>query len=110
MKLARIVSNQNGVSRRLANPLLAAGRVRADVAVYRDGSAAIYRRRLVKIAQNISQQAELAYHLMLHNHAGYLSATRDDQHPTVMELNEPELGGHLHIGGRLDRASTELLI
>lgn len=110
MKLARLVSNQNGVSRRLANQLLAAGRVWVDGAVCRDGSEDISRFREVKIDQNIIQQAEPAYYLMLHKPAGYLSATRDDQHPTVMELIEPELRAHLHIGGRLDRASTGLLI
>jgi 16S rRNA pseudouridine516 synthase len=47
---------------------------------------------------------------MLHKPAGYLSATQDDQHPTVMELIAPEIREHLHIGGRLDRASTGLLI
>lgn len=45
---------------------------------------------------------------MLHKPAGYLSATTDPQHPTVMELiDEPTT---LHIAGRLDRASTGLLI
>src|SRR5690554_948143 len=110
MKLARIVSNQNGISRRLANQLLAAGRVWVDGAVCRDGSEDISRFREVKIDKDIIQQAEPAYYLMLHKPAGYLSATRDDQHPTVMELIEPELRSHLHIGGRLDRASTGLLI
>ena len=110
MKLARLVSNQNGVSRRLANQLLAAGRVWVDGAVCRDGSEDISRFREVKIDKDIIQQAEPAYYLMLHKPAGYLSATRDDQHPTVMELIEPELRAHLHIGGRLDRASTGLLI
>ena len=110
MKLARIVSNQNGISRRLANQLLAAGRVWVDGAVCRDGSEDISRFREVKIDKDIIQQAEPAYYLMLHKPAGYLSATRDDQHPTVMELIEPELRSHLHIVGRLDRASTGLLI
>ncbi|MBE0486869.1 pseudouridine synthase [Marinobacter sp.] len=110
MKLSRIISNQNSVSRRFANQLLAAGRVIVDGTVCRDGSLDIPRFQEVRIDQNIVQQAQPAYYLMLHKPAGYLSATRDDQHPTVMELIEPDLRAHLHIGGRLDRASTGLLI
>lgn len=110
MKLSRIVSNQNGVSRRLANQLLAAGRVLVDGRVCRDGSVDVPRFEEVRIDQHIVQQAQPAYYLMLHKPAGYLSATRDEQHPTVVELIEPDLRAHLHIGGRLDRASTGLLI
>jgi len=47
---------------------------------------------------------------MLHKPAGYLSATADKIHKTVMELIDPELRKDLHIAGRLDRASTGLLI
>ncbi len=110
MKLSRIISNQNGVSRRLANQLLAAGRVLVDGRVCRDGSVDVPRFEEVRIDQHIVQQAQPAYYLMLHKPAGYLSATRDEQHPTVVELIEPDLRAHLHIGGRLDRASTGLLI
>lgn len=34
----------------------------------------------------------------------------DETHPTVLELIDPVLHDGLHIGGRLDRASTGLLI
>jgi 16S rRNA pseudouridine516 synthase len=47
---------------------------------------------------------------MLHKPAGFLSATLDHTHTTVMELVAPELREDLHIAGRLDRASTGLLI
>lgn len=110
MKLSRIVSNQNGLSRRQANQLLAAGRIRVDNAVCLDGQREVSRFQQVCIDDTVIQQAAPAYYLMLHKPAGYLSATVDNQHPTVMELIEPELRPHLHIGGRLDRASTGLLI
>jgi 16S rRNA pseudouridine516 synthase len=110
MKLSRIVSNQNGVSRRQANQLLAAGRIRVDDSVCLDGQQEITRFQQVCIDDTVIQQAAPAYYLMLNKPPGYLSATVDDQHPTVMELIEPELRPHLHIGGRLDRASTGLLI
>jgi 16S rRNA pseudouridine516 synthase len=110
MRLSRIVSSQNGVSRRQANQLLAAGRIRVDDAVCLDGQQEVSRFQQVCIDDTVIQQAAPAYYLMLHKPAGYLSATVDDQHPTVMELLDPSLRPHLHIAGRLDRASTGLLI
>lgn len=110
MKLSRILSNQNGISRRRANLLLAAGRVRVDGKICREGGRDISRFREVCIDQEVIQRPEPAYYLMLNKPAGYLSATEDPVHPTVMELIEPALRDHLHIGGRLDRASTGLLI
>jgi 16S rRNA pseudouridine516 synthase len=55
-------------------------------------------------------QAQEAVYLMLHKPAGYLSATSDPQHPTVMELIHHPLRDELHLAGRLDRASTGLLL
>jgi len=110
MKLSRILSNQNGISRRQANILLAAGRVRVDGEICWEGGLNISRFQEVWIDQELIQRADPAYYLMLNKPAGYLSATEDPVHPTVMELIEPTLRDHLHIGGRLDRASTGLMI
>ncbi|MFO7528901.1 MAG: pseudouridine synthase [Marinobacter sp.] len=110
MKLSRILSNQNGISRRQANILLAEGRVRVDGSICREGACDVSRFQEVSIDQEVIQHGEAAYYLMLNKPAGYLSATQDPLHPTVMELIDPALRSHLHIGGRLDRASTGLLI
>lgn len=55
-------------------------------------------------------QAEEAVYLMLHKPAGYLSATTDPLHPTVIDLIDHPLKAELHLAGRLDRASTGLLL
>ena len=110
MKLLRILTNQNGISRRQAKTLLAAGRVHVDGERCHDPDLDIQRFREVCVDQRIIQSAAPAYYLMLNKPSGYLSATRDDQHPTVMELIDPSLRPHVHIAGRLDRASTGLLI
>ncbi|MGC8120249.1 pseudouridine synthase [Marinobacter sp. VGCF2001] len=110
MKLSRILSNQNGVSRRHARHLLAAGEVQVDGTTCHDGSREVSRFQQVCVGSTIVQQAAPAYYLMLHKPAGYLSATVDNQHPTVLELLPASLRPHLHIGGRLDRATTGLLI
>ncbi|HLT12848.1 MAG TPA: pseudouridine synthase [Marinobacter sp.] len=110
MKLSRLVSNQNGISRQRANALIAAGRVTVDGEVCRESQGEISRFAAVAIDGLSIRDASPALYLMLNKPAGYLSATTDDIHATVLELIDPELRDGLHIGGRLDRASTGLLI
>ena len=56
----------------------------------------------------------LPYHLpqywMLHKPVGVVSATRDEQHPTVISLMPAEADPELHIAGRLDLNSSGLLL
>lgn len=110
MKLSRILSNQNGVSRKQANALVASGTVTVDDCICREPAREVNRFNTVACAGRVIQQGDQARYLMLHKPAGYLSATADVVHKTVMELIDPELRKDLHIAGRLDRASTGLLI
>ncbi|PPK53108.1 pseudouridine synthase [Marinobacter persicus] len=110
MKLSRILSNRNGVSRKQANALIASGRVRVNDRVCRTPAQEVDRFSTVRLDGEIIQAGEAERYLMLNKPAGYLSATVDDIHQTVLELIAPELRWHLHIAGRLDRSSTGLLI
>ena len=110
MKLSRILSNQNGVSRKQANALVAAGTVTVDGCICRETAREVDRFSTVACNGSVIQHGDLAHYLMLNKPAGYLSATADKIHKTVMELIDPELRKDLHIAGRLDRASTGLLI
>ncbi|MDO3720920.1 pseudouridine synthase [Marinobacter sp. chi1] len=110
MKLSRILSNQNGVSRQQAIRTIAAGQVYVDGEVCTDAAREVSRFESVVVGDQVIQRAVAAHYLMLNKPAGYLSATKDKTHPTVMELVPGELRPHLHIAGRLDRASTGLLI
>ncbi|MFO7993150.1 MAG: pseudouridine synthase [Marinobacter sp.] len=110
MKLSRILSNQNGVSRKQANALIAAGAVTIDGATCLDAAREADPFTTVASHGRIIQQGEQAHYLMLHKPAGYLSATEDKVHRTVIELVHHTLHSGLHIAGRLDRASTGLLI
>ncbi|WP_372927064.1 pseudouridine synthase, partial [Marinobacter sp.] len=108
--LSRILSNQNGISRKQANALIAAGAVTIDGATCLGAAREVDRFATVASHGRIIQQGEQAHYLMLHKPAGYLSATEDKVHRTVMELIHQSLHSGLHIAGRLDRASTGLLI
>lgn len=110
MKLSRILSNHNGVSRQQANRVIASGQVLVDGQTCTEAGRDVSRFQSVAVGTRVFQQAVPACYLMLNKPAEYLSATRDPVHPTVLELVPPDLRSDLHIAGRLDRASTGLLI
>lgn len=109
MRLERFISKHTEHSHKTARQLVASGRVRVDGEICRNLKQEIHRFQTVHLDDHPLQQRQ-AHYLMLHKPPGYLSATSDPVHPTVMELISPELRPHLHIGGRLDRASSGLLI
>lgn len=110
MKLSRILSNQNGVSRKQANTLIAGGDITVDGAVCRDPARDVTAFEQVVHSGRIIQQGITAYYLMMNKPAGILSATTDPAHTTVIDLIDSPAIEDLHIAGRLDRASTGLLI
>lgn len=110
MRLDRLISNHPQYSQSKARLLLAAGRVRVNGCVVRDGRTEVDRFMSVSVDEVELKGSSAAHYLMLHKPSGYLSATADPQHPTVMELLPEPLRPLLHIAGRLDRSSTGLLI
>jgi 16S rRNA pseudouridine516 synthase len=109
MRLDRFLTRRNIHTCKEVARLLSEGRVWVDGEVETRGLRRIDRFSRVELDREILQ-AEEAVYLMLHKPAGYLSATRDPQHPTVMELIDHPLRDDLHLAGRLDRASTGLLL
>lgn len=89
--------------------MLAEEQVKIDGRVEISGLTKIDRFTRVELAGEVLQSREALY-LMLHKPAGYLSATADSEHPTVIELIDHPLRSELHLAGRLDRASTGLLL
>lgn len=89
--------------------LLADGRVMVDGTIEHSGLRRINRFTRIELDGEGLQDTPAVY-LMLHKPAGYLSATTDPQHPTVMELIDHPSRDELHLAGRLDRASTGLLL
>ena len=109
MRLDRFLTRRGTHSTKDVARLLAENRVRIDHAVETCGLRKIDRFTRVELDGEVLQAQEAVY-LMLHKPAGYLSATSDPQHPTVMDLIEHPLRSELHLAGRLDRASTGLLL
>lgn len=109
MRLDRFITRLGHHSCKEVAQLLENGRVRVDGAVEPDGRQRIDRFSRVELDGEILQGKEAVY-LMLHKPAGFLSATSDPSHPTVIELIDHPLRDELHLAGRLDRASTGLLL
>ncbi len=107
MKLSRFLYHQTPHGKYEVRRILAAGRVTVEGQVEKDSQREIGDFTQVALDGQLLRE-DTAVYLMLNKPAGYLSATTDPEHPTVMELiNETQT---LHIAGRLDRASTGLLI
>ena len=109
MRLDRFLTRRRTHSCKEVARLLGDGRVHVDGAVEISGLRRITRFSRVELDGEILQAHEAVY-LMLHKPPGYLSATTDPLHPTVMELIDHPLRDELHLAGRLDRASTGLLL
>lgn len=109
MRLDRFLTRRGLHSGKEVVRLLADGRVKVDGIIESSGTCKIDRFSRVELDGEILQAQEAVY-LMLHKPAGWLSATKDPQHPTVIELIDHPLRDELHLAGRLDRASTGLLL
>ncbi|MDF3931142.1 pseudouridine synthase [Pseudomonas citronellolis] len=110
MRLDRILSNLPRFSRQDARLLLAAGRLKVDGAVIRDGRHEVSEFSRVELDAEVLQAGRPARYFMLHKPAGCVSATRDPEHRTVLDLFDEPDKHELHIGGRLDFNTTGLLL
>lgn len=110
MRLDRLIGNHSQYSQRSARLLIAEGRVRVGATVARDARMQVDRFMRVSVDGVPLKPAVASHYLMLHKPVGYLSATSDPQHITVMDLLPEALRAVVHIGGRLDRSSSGLLI
>ena len=109
MRLDRFLCKQADYSRKTVLQLLAQQQIKVD------GKTIHHRAYPVTAFSNIEIQGKplhnrSAQYYMLNKPAGFLSATIDHKHPTVLELFTGINTEQLHIAGRLDRATTGLLL
>jgi 16S rRNA pseudouridine516 synthase len=110
MFLSRLIAKHKGMGRTAAMQAIAGKKVKVDDQVVTDGQHEVDRFSTVWLEDALVQQGEQALYIMLHKPVGYLSATSDPQHPTVLELIDHPARQTLHIAGRLDRSSSGLLL
>lgn len=110
MRVDRFLSNLPCFNRQQVRLLLAEKRVRIDGVVTSNPHSEVREFSRVEIDNDVLQLGKPLRHFMLHKPVGCVSATKDPQHPTVLDLiNEPDKDA-LHIAGRLDFNTTGLMI
>lgn len=109
MRLDRYLVKKGGLSGKEASRVLSAGSVRVDGIVETDKLREIHPFSHISVEDRILQARE-ALHIILHKPAGYLCATTDPEHPTVIDLIDHPLKHELHLAGRLDRFTTGLVL
>ncbi len=110
MRLDIFLSKQAAYSRKSVLQLISQRQIEVDgvLAISREHPVTNF--SLIEIAGKPVTDSQPARYFMLNKPAGYLSATIDKQHPVALELLEGVDHNGLHIAGRLDRATTGLLI
>ncbi len=109
MRIDRFLSNNTHYSRKDVRKLMAKGEVKVEGEVVTDGSVHITEFSHVEFMGEALQSRRARY-IMLHKPKGYLSATKDDQHNTAMDLIHEDFKQDLHIAGRLDLNTSGLLL
>ncbi|WP_342649533.1 pseudouridine synthase [Pseudomonas sp. REB1044] len=110
MRVDRFLANFPQYNRQQVRVLLAQRSVRVDGLTVTDPRHEVREFSQVEVAEQVLQAGRAARYLMLNKPAGCVSATRDPQHPTVLELLPPQLRDDLHIAGRLDYNTTGLML
>lgn len=110
MKLDRLIAKHHQMGRTTALRAIAARRVCVDGLVVVNGHVEVDRFSTVTLDEDPVQAAERSLYLLMHKPVGWLSATKDAQHPTVLDWIDDPDKETLHLAGRLDRSTSGLLI
>lgn len=108
-RLDRFLSRQLGIKRQNVKPLLAQKRILVDGSIATDADLQVDEFSHVVLDAQVVQANSPRY-LMLHKPVGVVSATKDDQHKTVIDLLEGDDNTDLHIVGRLDLNTSGLIL
>ena len=108
-RLDRFISQHCQIPRKQVRLILAKGRVSVDDQVVRDADYQIDQFSQVVLDGQTLRQEQPIY-LMLHKPVGVVSATKDDEHRTVIDLMPEYQDKGLHIVGRLDLNTSGLLL
>ncbi|KAF0863389.1 16S rRNA pseudouridine(516) synthase [Pseudomonas sp. LD120] len=110
MRIDRFLSNLPRFNRQQVRLLLVQRRLRIDGQWISDPKAEVRAFSRVELDDEVLQAGKPARYFMLHKPMGCVSATRDPEHKTVLELiHEPD-PQELHIAGRLDYNTTGLML
>lgn len=108
-RLDRFLSSQLQIPRKAVRELLLAKRVRVN-GEYEGNMDRQVDEFCHILLDNAVLQENTPHYFMLHKPVGVVSATKDTQHKTALELLPTSMRYDLHIAGRLDLNSSGLLL
>ena len=114
-RLDRFISQQLNISRRDVRLMLAQKRICVDDCIAKNIEQIVDTFSVITVDNHVIQN-NTPHYIMLNKPIGVVSATKDEQHKTVIDLlNDsgnftPQLVEELHIVGRLDLNSSGLLL
>ncbi|VVN93397.1 pseudouridine synthase [Pseudomonas fluorescens] len=110
MRVDRFLSNLPRFNRKQVRLLLVERRIKVDGQVVSDPHFEVREFSRVEYDDEVLQAGKPPRYFMLHKPPGCVSATRDPQHPTVLDLMDEPDKHDLHIAGRLDFNTTGLML
>jgi 16S rRNA pseudouridine516 synthase len=108
-RLDRFLSDRLSINRRDVRLLIAQKRIRLDHHYADNIQQFVDQYTRVEFDDKLLQ-ANVPSYIMLHKPAGAVSATKDERHPTVIDLLPDHHPENLHLAGRLDFNSTGLVL
>ncbi len=108
-RLDRFISEACQISRRDVRLMLAKKRVLVDHKIASDIDLIVDKFSHIQVDKQVLQDNQASY-VMLHKPTGVVSATKDEQHQTVIDLLTTEDKNSLHIVGRLDLNTSGLVL
>lgn len=109
MRLDKYLSQALNITRKQAHICIRRGDVTVDGAVVKKLASPVLEGARVEL-DGATVEASGPRYLMLHKPLGYVCATTDGEHPTVLDLIPNELQRDLHPAGRLDIDTTGLVL
>lgn len=109
MRLDYFIANATALSRREAKKAISAGLVQVDHQACRKPGTLVTPESAITLEGHLLALPGERY-LMMNKPMGVISATRDSQQPTALDLLPGDVRQGLHIAGRLDADTTGLLL
>ena len=110
-RIDKIIASQEQYSRKEVKALIAKGRIAVDGRIVSSSSEKADPMTMLLTVDGKPLEFKRNLYLVLNKPKGYVSATEDREHPTVLELVPQEYRGRdLFPAGRLDRDTTGLMI
>lgn len=110
MRLDKFISQQLEISRAIASREIRARKVTVDGDIIRDSAFKVCPEHQVEYDGNSLQQQTGPRYYMLNKPEGYVCATEDEDHPTILYFLEEPMAWKLHAAGRLDIDTTGLVL